>query len=837
MAVIIFRSVLLSLIFCYLSLTVAAFDGTAPVCQDTDYGRSCSLPAAVEILTILDGRLLAGCSNSLVSFSLDLQVDKQIDLSPEESNVNHCKGFGPGQFGNDQSLCTNFVKVIEKVPGGERLMVCGTNAFRPKCTLHSASNISSYEYMTESHHIDQGFSPYSNDSKIVATLTSNGRFFSGTKFDVFAAPQTIGMAPYPLQRDNTFTVQVPTSDPQWLKQPTFVSSNEIGDHIYFFLREPAYEIDQGESIVYSRAVRICKNDNGTASDPNDPSNVFLTFQKARMVCSSHAESGSVNSIPYNYDNLQSTFLWTEPDGQQFLYGVFTSPANGPSGSAICKFSFDPTLDGSLTKVFEDGEYLAIDPANQPQITWKKMNVGSFVCPGDTTGTQRAASDASLYQLVYNPITALQPEPIYTTFGKRLTKIAVDVINYNNEAQTIIYFTTAEGDVQHIIVRDGEERHETMIHRVGSDLSDLTVVKNADETRYLYATTEDRILSLTLGDCSRYGSDCFACLDSRDAYCGWDRDANSCENKLSFSSSTLLQSALVHEDDITGACGPRPDVPTPQTQVPPACQSSIPQPNNPTSETQTEENKPTDDQETTNCTVTGSTGGISPQEKSVSVPDLVGATVGAFVVGIPVGAFVCFVFLKVFVAPRRRKHATNRQRRANQGGSDTGTVNHVNNQLNGDDHQQIQKKELSLKENPRYVQPPIATIPPPIQQKTGVLTLAPPPPGNIHSTSHKRTNSKDINTYISQEDDNTFDERDKVPPLRSISSCSAGSSHGNKGGGKPNGHSHTMNGVHRKRVPGYKVPSYRGRTESTTWLRTSSLTSDPSSPLDSPISDV
>ena len=835
MAVIIFRSVLLGLLFCYLSFTVAAFTGSAPVCQDTNYGRSCSLPAQVEILTILDGKLMVGCSNNLVSFSLDLQVDKYVDLSPEESNVNHCKGFNPGQLGNDQSLCTNFVKVIEKVPGDERVMVCGTNAFRPKCTLHSASNISSYEYMTESHHIDEGFSPYSNDSKIVATLTSNGRFFSGTKFDVYAAPQTIGMAPYPLQSDNTFTVQVPTSDQQWLKQPTFISSYEVGDHIYFFLREPAYEIDQGESIVYSRAVRICKNDNGTANDPNDPSNVFLTFQKARIVCSSHAESGSINSIPYNYDNLQSTFLWTAPDGQQFLYGVFTSPTNGPSGSAICKFSFDATLDGSLTKVFEDGEYLAIDPDSQPQITWKRVDVGSFVCPGDTTGAQRTTSDATTYQLVYSPVTALQPEPIYTTFGKRLTKLAVDVIHYNNESQTIIYFATAEGDIQYLIARDGEERLEAMVHSAGSPLSDLTVQKNADETRYLYVTTEDRVLSITLGDCSRYGSDCFACLDSRDAYCGWDRDTNSCKNKLNFSSSTFLQSAFAIEDDITGACGPRTDVPTPQTPVPPSCQSSIPQPNNPSSETQTEDNQSTDDQENTDCTVTGPTGGVSTQEKSVSVPDLVGATVGAFVVGIPVGAFVCFVFLKLFVAPRRRKHAINRQRRANQGGGDSGTVTHVNNHLSGDDQQQIQKKELSLKENPRYVQPPIVRIPPPTQPKTEVLALAPPPPGNVPSGNHKRTNSKDINTYMSQEDDNTFDDGDQVPPLRSISSCSLGSSHGNRGGGKPNGHSHTMNGVHRKRVPGHKVP--RGRTESTTWLRANSLSSDPSSPLESPISDV
>ena len=64
-----------------------------------------------------------------------------------------------------------------------------------------------------------------------------------------------------------------------------------------------------------------------------------------------------------------------------------------------------------------------------------------------------------------------------------------------------------------------------------------------------------VMLISLGDCSRYG-DCFACLDSSDAYCGWDKDARRCVNKISSDAPRLLQSVLITEADIVGECGER-----------------------------------------------------------------------------------------------------------------------------------------------------------------------------------------------------------------------------------------------------------------------------------------
>lgn len=771
----------------------------AVVCQDLDtsFGRKCSLQASVETVTIIGNKLIVGSSNSLLLMSFELYVEENVDLSPQASTYDNCVGFElAGQLGNDPSLCQNFIKLIQRIPGGEKILVCGTNAFRPRCTLHNIANISVFEPMSNDQTVDSGFSPYSKNGQVVATITSAGRFFSGTRFDALAQV-TIGMAPNLLQRDNVFAVNVPTSNRRWLQQPKIISSYETERHIYFFLQERAYEVNQGETVVYSRAIRICKSDDGMSPEETYPNNFFLTFQKARISCSSLAAQGT---IPFSFDNLQSTVMSVEPDGQKFLYGVFTSPINGPSGSAICKYSFDSNSPGSLTQVFEDGQYL-VSEGNPP--IWRRVPADTFSCPGES-GSQRSSSDASQYQLVLNSVTSVGSQPLYTVSGKRLDKVAIDVINYNQTIQTVLYFSSQEGDIHQLMINDQGTRTEYVINQLGSALTHLIIHRNLNETRSLFAATEALVMSISLGKCSQY-SNCFACLDSHDPYCGWSGDR--CINKLTANASGVIQSITVSKNEVVDHCGPRPN---PTTPPPHFCETAQP------SEQTTDNPKM--------CTT--SIGNLSPaSDSSVSIPDLVGATVGSFVVGIPFGAFVCFIFLKLFTAPKKHKHTINRQTQPRQANSNA--VTQVNNQLIEKDQQQIQKKDLTscMSENPSYVQTSLQLNPIP-------LSLAPPPLGNMH----KRKNSKDINMYVSPEVemDDTFDEPDQVPPLRSFNSADNHSHRGNK----TNVYSHTTTGVGRKKVPGHALP--RGRTDSTTWLRVNSESSEPPSPLgvlDSPISDV
>ena len=820
-----------------------------PDCSDIAHGRSCSLDSNAETVAVLGNRIFVGAADHIYSFGRDLTLVESVNVNPQEDKFDRCTTFGPGGLANSESECRNFIRVIQQVPSGfetntadqQQIMVCGTNAFFPKCTIHESASLSNYSFMT-SEEDDAGYSPHSNSDPIVALLATNGRFFSATLFQAFQPQRTIGMAKNPLRGDSLFRVRAPTSDPLWFNKPEFISTYEIGEHIYFFIREPAYEVDDGQSVVYSRAIRICKNDNG--QDNNDPT-PFLTYQKARMRCS---YSGQRGSIPYNYDNLESTFLWNGTDAQvQTLYGVFSSPDNGPEGGAICKFSFDETVEGSLTKVFEDGDYTIRVTQNNQQV-WITQQPGPFSCPG-TPGTQRTVNQANMYQLVAGSVDAMDPEPLHVVSGKKLDKIAVDVIAFNGSIQEVMYFTTENGEICQVVHVTGSGSSsiqvDHIIQRVDSAVSYLSVHRGNEETRQVYATTEDTIMTISRGNCMQYQS-CFECLDSRDAYCGWNPGMNKCMNKLTITApsiSGLIEAYSVTEETTVSTCGARPNVPRPTPVVPTV---SCPLPPRPTNAN--------GDPGATDAICPPETVGLSNGEQTdMDIPTIVGATVGAFVLGVPVGAFVCFIFFRMFVKPRQTKrsegleesYSNTRQAPYNGGPSLSNTSVTEDSSTNT-----LPKKDLSKSTDvvlqpagpPRYVdvRPKSGSVP---NSSNG--SAIPPSGGSSVEITNKRSSTASetvvVMSKMTEKDDSAFggSENDILPPLVRSEELGTYKKHlkQSKHHVVPMG----TNGVSRVQIPGYKVP--KGRTPSTTWLRENSvsdasdLCSDLSSPLQSPISDV
>jgi uncharacterized CHY-type Zn-finger protein len=717
--------------------------------------------------------------------------------------------------------------------------------------------------MTPEDRRDAGYSPFSNKDPIVAVLASNGRFFSATVFEPFQTQQrTIGMASGPLTGNSLFQVAAPTSDPLWFNRPEFISTYEIGEHIYFFIQEPAYEVDDGESVVYSRAIRICKNDNGQFPVTSSSTTDFLTYQKARMRCS---YSGQRGSIPFNYDNLESTFLWNGTENQTLtLYGVFSSPDNGPEGGAICKFSFDETMEGSLTKVFEDGDYTVRVTQENNQQVWITEQASPFSCPG-TTGMQRTVEDASRYQLVASSVEAMDPEPLHVVSGKKLDKIAVDVIMFDGTPQEVMYFTTESGEIRqavHVAGSESSSQVDHLIQSVGGPVSYLSVHQGNGKTRQVYATTEDTIMTISRGECTQYHS-CFECLDSRDAYCGWVPGMNKCMNKLTQSISGLIEAHSVSEETIESTCGARPDPQNPTPMVPTVTCPLPP--------------RATDNSGATNAICPPETGGLSNGEQAdMDIPTIVGATVGAFVLGVPVGAFVCFIFFRMFVKPRQQSKSNGGLEESFSGGTPYNLHSNggppplsstsVTEQGGDSSTNTLPKKDLSMSVDvvtnssvlqppgpPRYVDvhPKSGSVP------SGINGSAIPPSGggSAATTTNKRSStvsetatSKRSSTVsesmamskMREKDDSAFgdSEKDILPPL--VGSEELEIYH--KKHMKQNKHHiapiKPANGVSRVQVPGFKVP--KGRTPSTTWLRENSVSdasSDLSSPLQSPISDV
>ena len=837
-------------IFCFAAQCSSAAQ-QAPECSDFAHGRSCLLHSIAESVAVFDSKVLVGAADHLYSFGRDLVLQDEVPMDAQGDKKDTCTSFEAQGLGRPESECRNFIKVIQRVPSGfetnavdseGQIMACGTNAFFPKCTIHDSSSLTNYSYMT-SEEDDEGYSPRSHKDPIVAILASNGRFFSATLFQAFQANKNIGMAKNPLRGDSDFNVRAPVSDPLWFNKPDFVSTYEIGEHIYFFLREPAYEVDEGASVVYSRAIRICKSDNGQY--PSNSNTWFLTYQKARMSCSSDGERGS---IPYNYDNLESTFLWTGSgsEASSTLYGIFSSPDNGPEGSAICKFSFDPSVEGSLTQSFENGHY-TVPMTQGGQQVWVTEEPGPFSCPGTTSTTipQRTVEQSTKYQLIDGSIEPNDPaEPVHIVSGEKMDKIAVDVITYKNSLQEVIYFTTESGDVRQVVYVSGSSQtvQDHVIKKAGGKVNYLSVHQNEDETRQVYLTTEDQIVSITRGDCTQY-KDCFECLDSKDAYCGWS-PSKKCINKITQSTSDLIEAHSADESKTVSTCGVRTNIPNPPPTVSTSpCSSSL-----------------DSDAENTGCSPPNTEGlgnAGSSSKSDMNIPTIVGATVGAFVLGVPVGAFVCFIFFRLFVRPRQAKNyleeeEDGRVSRQPHTNGDLRLSNVPNGEPVIDPTSTLNKKDLSMSTEshssimqhpapPRYVDVKV-------QSKVSQLSCSAPTGSNgspfSASTSNiemmfKRSSVDVSNTMMNTavKDDSAFggSENDLVPPLVHLS--------GSDGFGtykKPSKHSKypmNTNGVSRTQVPGHKVP--KGRTPSTTWLRENSISdgSDLSSPLQSPISDV
>ena len=751
--------------FCVVLLTVGGA-ASEPNCEINGDTRRYALPSPPQRLSLIGGKLIVGAIDHLFAFGLDLTYLDSVELSPSADRRHNCEF----EQAHRSELCRNFIRLVQRVPGSTRILVCGTNAFSPKCRFHNESNLSNWTYLSAPAHQDVGFSPHSNDS-IVALLASNGRFFTATLFAFRQTQKVISMAPQPLKGNATFTVRTPNSGTLWLNLPTFISVYEVGEWVYFFAQEPAYEVNYGNAVVYSRVIRMCKNDTGFRQFSTDPALTFLTFQKARLKCT---HDGKLGSIPFDYDRLRATYLLHSAGEEPMLYGAFSSPANGPEGAAICKFSFS-----HIQSVFEDGDYLVLGQGNR----WNRATADRFVCPGQNGG-QRSEQQAKEHQLIFSPITPLKPQPIFRMTGDEITQLAVDVVTYQGRPLEVMLAALKSGAIVQVVLYDGKV-YKTSLRGSGGNIQDLLVTRQGDEVRLVLLTTTTTVESFSLGNCSRHSS-CADCLLSRDPYCGWN-NSTGCVNKIVAGQPSSLTDALTASYAVaTMVC----ESPLPPVQ-PSVCArfSALP-----SSISSTEGSEALSSSNPTHTpsqpSVKGNQRRLDSGEENVGL--LAGVTVVGFVVGVPVGLAICYLFFGTFLKWNKPSSSIN---------------------VDTPDTENISSRDLDESDN------------------VGSL-------GNSHSTEDQRPSNHfiacapvekaSIHTQKSQESD-VFVPSPKPSPSNEILNPSLGnkvfkSSPSNRDTPTelPIKAGHIPSRQGGRQVPGYRVP--RGRTESTRWL-TGSESSD------------
>ena len=661
-----------SLLIFLLSIANVLACGESPLCEDVPYGRICTR-ISPDLITIADDALLlVATKNNLYSFNTlpRLELKQHECIKPNNASIQQCL------IDNSQpeSECVNHIRILQQIPQdalrgktaledrfNDTILVCGTNAFYPKCTVHKRTNIKEWSYLTDSTTIDDGFSPYSTNLHSIGLLATNRKFYTGSFFGKFNTKRRIAVAPRPLMGDSNFVTSTFDNSPLWLSQQIgtkFISLYEIGEYVYYFVREPAFEVDEGKTVIYSRVIRICKTDEGITEMTQFLR--FRTFQKARMTCP-HIDN---NIAPkYYYDDVSSTYLhWPDNSQLPILYATFLSADNGPEGSAICKFSFDPSKSESLVKGFQDGVYYVAD--NNGGLTEETEE--PFACPG-SPGRNRTDDDAKKFQLIKGDALPIGGGALFTVDGESYTQIAVDVFSYNSTTYEVIYAGTNKGSVKAFIHNTSNSGSQTVLKVYepatnASPINQLILnISNENGIRRLYVTAENLLVDIILGNCSKYSS-CVECLESKDPYCAWNSGSNNlCINKLVYNYTTKISEAIKPPSDITDFCGVLPSTVVKTT-------TSIPSMTTPTKATRTYTTYFTTTITVDTCTLNAgiktilpsasrstrvviptlsvrpSIGGVKTSPSKPAIGQLVGSLVGGLLLGFIIGIIVCFIGL-------------------------------------------------------------------------------------------------------------------------------------------------------------------------------------------------
>ena len=482
----------------------------------------------------LDNKVLFGANNSLEVYALDLQYSESISFIVTDEARQDCINLGV-----NRRNCHNFITNIEAF--FDKILVCGSNAYSPLCRLYRSDTLenSSTIFFPNNTFNDRGFSSYdANHPSPVTFVSSNDQFYTFAQFSRFLPGVQLSMAPNFFLRNTTFVVSTPVNADQFLARPvTALSFHELGEFVYAYLTEPGIEVG-AVATTFSRVVRVCKTDMGINPGADLLANFFQTFEKARIICRNE-RNGFIYNTMFGASPDQS------PDGVTVVYGTFNAPLNGPPGGALCKFTFDPSMSGSIAQAFSGGVYLV------------QETVGNFVrtaadrpnnCPG-SAGTPRTAEDSRRFILTTSPVDS--SAFLITTFF--VDKIQTEIIEHQEVTQEIIFYTSLLGDIIQLVRSNGSDYMHTLYVASREDQVRHFVLHKFNGSRNLVASTNTEVLQIIKGRCYCF-SDCFTCLESKDPYCAWDARIQGCIPKLFYDDNPVTEAFSASAQDISRVCG-------------------------------------------------------------------------------------------------------------------------------------------------------------------------------------------------------------------------------------------------------------------------------------------
>ncbi|KAL8624926.1 hypothetical protein ACOMHN_016222 [Nucella lapillus] len=470
------------------------------------------------------GYLFVGAMNSI--HALDLKNIENAnrgfkqEFNAQPRSTFQCKLQGKA----DSPDCQNNVRLLVRnssVPN--TFYMCSTGAYQPIAYRLRLENRRFRILREDSENDGVGICPYDPADNTTAILVENGNpgglpaLYAGGVTDFIKADPII-MRPDLYNLNQTLKVRYVRTlrdRSKWLNEPQFVGSFELGNHVYFFFREVALEYTNCGKKIYSRVVRICKNDQGGRYILR---NVWTSFVKARLNCSIPGE------YPYYFDEIQDVSLIGET-----FYGLFTTNINGLTASAICAFTLED-LNKAFWGPFKGQENKKSNWLPIPEVEVPNPRPGNCTVADTQQLSTAAVNFISRSELLMDKAVATQyGRPIFYQSNCLLQKLSVHHSGDVSRRGGLVFFAASNtGFVYKIFAWPSRSRSEGPRSYVSTtympfeDTRPIWSMLLRGET--LYLGTDLSVVQINVETCHVYPK---VDLCIYDPYCGWDANTNLC----------------------------------------------------------------------------------------------------------------------------------------------------------------------------------------------------------------------------------------------------------------------------------------------------------------------
>ncbi|KRX50905.1 Semaphorin-1A [Trichinella murrelli] len=445
--------------------------------------------------------------------------------------------------GKTQDDCHNFIQMMFKQPDN-RMIICGTNAFKPLCRQYQLTSTNDYQIVREFSGV--AISPYDPRQNGTALyVPETDEIYTATFADFSGSLPLIYRKPL---SGPTAELRTKRYDMKFLSDPHFVSSLDDGDSIYFWFREAAAEYNNCGTAVFSRIARVCKSDQG---DHKPDADTWTTYIKARLNCSLSGH------VPFYFNEIAATsnLVITERNGKktELIYAIFNTPSTALRASAICAFSME-----DVRYIFNNGPFKVQKSPSSLWLPVYKSNLPN-PRPGDCQANsktlgERAVNFVRMHSLLSDAVPNYfeQPLVVDTSLGYKFTALAVDIVqSVSGFPYNVLFVGTNDGRVlKYVNVAQDTKVKSVLIETVHYFADQLPILDirlvHSDEanrkTVSLLISTNDQLKLVPAHYCANKTS-CRTCTQLQDPYCAWDLIHNQCVSTASgnWSESDFAQS--------------------------------------------------------------------------------------------------------------------------------------------------------------------------------------------------------------------------------------------------------------------------------------------------------